>query len=394
MTRPAAVIQLGAGPVQHGLLCEIAKRDLIPIVVDRAETPLGLTDESLHARAPIDEPEAILAAIEPLADRYECRAVLTSTDLGVASLPIVCELLGLPHASREAVAAMDDKVCARERLEAAGLSVPMRFSPKEVVDPAFHRSVREIVVKPVDSSGSRGVRRVVGVEAALQAIACARQFGDRVLVEACVEGEHLDVNGFVEGGRFSLVSIGRRFFSDPPYCVPVFGWIDRDSSAELEAQVQAAMQRAVDAFGYRHGAVKADLIRSDGEIVVLELAARFHGDVFSYHLTRATGRTPAAILWLAQLGLCEAELAATRRAGWFAVFADRAGKIRRIDGIDAFRSSPGFRAWIPRLGVGQEVGPPSDNRALVGFGVFCPDGHEDLSGVARSYRNAIHVSVD
>jgi hypothetical protein len=238
------------------------------------------------------------------------------------------------------------------------------------------------------------VRRVRGQVEFEAAVANALEFSDRYLVEECVEGDHLDVNGFVHSGRFELVSVARRFFTPAPDCVPIYGGIDGTIGADSRARIERAMQQAVDAFGYTHGPIKADAIESGDRTVLLELAARFHGDVLSSHLARAAGLAPAAMHWLSRLGLCGAPLERPSQAAWIGVFAKRAGKIGRIDGLAAFEAEKAFRSWIPRLGPGDEVGAPNDNRALVGFGILAPDEGADLWQTARAFRDRIDVELD
>ena len=388
-----AVVQLGAGPVQRGLISRIVEAGLVAIVVDRAESPAGLVPNAVHVRAPIDDARAIVEQLGRQLSGVEPAAVLTSTDLGVTSVPAVADALGLSHSTLDSIEAMDDKDRAKAILSRAGVRVPQgrvgRF-PGEISLPDEER---EYVVKPVDSSGSRGVRRVRGRHSVDLASRHALQFSDRFLVEECISGEHLDVNGFVFDGRFELVSIAQRFFTDAPICVPIYGGIDGLPEPGRVGRVVEAMQRSVEAFGYRHGPIKADAIDTDEGVVIIELAARFHGDVLSCHVAEAAGLNPAALHWLARLGLCSVPTREPGAGGWFGVFADRAGKIDSIEGLDAFRASPSFRGWIPRLGPGDEVGPPEDNRALVGFGLIGVDTDRSLWAEARHGRSTLEVSL-
>lgn len=394
-----SILQLGAGPIQRALLCEIARLGIVPVVVDRSERPQGLVPGAIHLRAAIDDPDAILAALRDRPRDLDCVAVVTSTDLGVASVPRVAAALGLPHASGESVDVMNDKPAAKQRLERAGVRVPRGAVLRAGDALPSVQTGAEHVVKPVDSSGSRGVSRVRGREAVERAVLQAFAFSDRVLVEECIEGRHLDVNGVVRDGRFELITVGHRFFTPPPACVPIYGGIPGRVDVALELRITSILQRAVDAFDYRHGPIKADLIEDADGIVFIEAAARFHGDVFSDHTLRAAGRSPAVIEWLTRSGLVE--LPATSEwkkeaskgdgsawtGAWFGVFAPSEGTIEAIGGLDALRATAGFREWIPRFGRGDRVGSPHDNRALVGYGILRlePDS-EDWSQLDRIRR--------
>jgi len=391
-----AVVQLGAGPIQGRLVERIQAAGLEVIVVDRAEAPAGWRPGAVHVRAPIDVPEQIVRSLHAeLARRadLEVVAVLTSTDLGVASVPRVAASLGLPQATLASIVSMDDKQHSKAILGRAGIRVPGGGVGRTLADIELPDENAEVVVKPVDSSGSRGVRRARGRPAIERAIAHALGFSDRFLIEECIEGLHLDVNGFVVDGVFELVSVGERHFTPAPSCVPLYGGIAPDVGGARSALIAQTMQQAVDAFGHRHGPVKADAIETSDGLVLLELAARFHGDVLSTHAAEASGQAPAAIHWLARLGLCRPPIEQPSRGAWFAVFADRAGEIESIVGVDAFRRSEGYRHWIPRLHPGDAVLAPEDNRALVGFGLLRFEGEVDLWRETRALREAIEVRV-
>lgn len=386
-----AIVQLGAGPIQRALLDALVRAEVVPIVIDRSERPDGLVPGAVHLRAAIDDPAAILGALEDRPRDLDPLAVLTSTDLGVSSVPPVAVALGLAHASPESIAAMDDKLEAKTRLARAGVDVPRGLLIGSAAEPPALDEGAEFVVKPVDSSGSRGVRRVRGRAAISAAVEQALAFSPRVLVEECIDGAHLDVNGFVFEGRFELVALGHRFFSPPPACVPLYGGIPASAEPALEARVTQAMQRAVEALDYRHGPIKADAIDSPRGLVLIELAARFHGDVFSFHTMRAAGLEPAVFQWLARLD-ARALRAPSRRTGvWLGIFARAEGTIEAIEGLDALRSHAGFEAWIPRLGLGARVGAPVDNRALVGFGILSLGGEAALWSTIERTREGVSV---
>lgn len=389
-------MQLGAGPVQRRLVEHIQAAGLEVIVVDRAEAPAGWRPDAVHVRAPIDAPGQIVRSLHAALERHadlEVAAVLTSTDLGIASVPPVAASLGLPHATLASIASMEDKQRAKTILGRAGIRVPGGGVGRTIADVELPDEDAEVVVKPVDSSGSRGVRRARGRIDVERAITHALSFSNRFLIEECIEGLHLDVNGFVVDGVFELASVGERYFTPAPSCVPLYGGIVLDVDSVRSALITRTMQRAVEAFGYRSGPVKADAIETPGGLVLLELAARFHGDVLSTHAAEASGQAPAAIHWLARLGLCPRPSDHPAQGAWFAVFADRPGEIASITGVDAFRASEGYRHWIPRLHPGDAVRAPEDNRALVGFGLLGFEREVDLWRETRAHRAAIEVLI-
>ncbi|CAD7054508.1 N-acetylglutaminylglutamine synthetase [Pseudorhizobium endolithicum] len=93
-----------------------------------------------------------------------------------------------------AMSICDDKAVTRRVVERAGLVVPeqMTATDDETLLPAFLEKHGRVVVKP--ARGEQGRAVAVGIDelgAAKRAIAEAREVCDRVLVEACFEGEDL-----------------------------------------------------------------------------------------------------------------------------------------------------------------------------------------------------------
>ncbi|MGE6784554.1 N-acetylglutaminylglutamine synthetase [Ensifer adhaerens] len=93
-----------------------------------------------------------------------------------------------------AMAIADDKAIARRVVAAAGLAVPDQIeagSDREQLE-AFLKRHRKVVVKPARGEQGRGISIGISTERALdEAIEEARRFCERVLVEACFDGQDL-----------------------------------------------------------------------------------------------------------------------------------------------------------------------------------------------------------
>ncbi len=94
-----------------------------------------------------------------------------------------------------AVSICDDKAVTRRVVEHAGLKVPEQISVQSTDDPAIEGFLKDhgtVVVKPARGEQGRGVS--VGLETledTARAIASAREVSNRVLLEACFDGEDL-----------------------------------------------------------------------------------------------------------------------------------------------------------------------------------------------------------
>ena len=113
---------------------------------------------------------------------------LTSGGRSVACRESLSELT-----SAVAMSICDDKAVTRRILAGAGVTVPAQIAADdEVAIAAFLAEHGRVVVKPARGEQGRGV--AVGLstlEAVGEAVSAARQLCDRVLIEACAEGQDL-----------------------------------------------------------------------------------------------------------------------------------------------------------------------------------------------------------
>ncbi len=113
---------------------------------------------------------------------------LTSGGRSVACRESLSELT-----SAVAMSICDDKSVTRRVLEGAGVMVPAQIAAEdEAAIAAFLAEHGRVVVKPARGEQGRGVAvGLTTVEAVGDAVAAARQLCDRVLIEACAEGQDL-----------------------------------------------------------------------------------------------------------------------------------------------------------------------------------------------------------
>ncbi|MBO6717692.1 MAG: N-acetylglutaminylglutamine synthetase [Rhizobiaceae bacterium] len=131
-----------------------------------------------------------------------------------------------------AMSICDDKAVTRRTVEKAGLVVPqqMEATDDETALAAFLDEHKRVVVKPARGEQGRGV--AVGLEMkedVLKAIANAREVCDRVLVEACFDGE--DLRLVVIDHKLVAAAVRR-----PPHVVG-------DGQRSVEALIEAQSRR-------------------------------------------------------------------------------------------------------------------------------------------------------
>jgi biotin carboxylase len=228
-----------------------------------------------------------------LAKRLEVDGVVAySSDPAALTAAYVSEALGLPGASVQSVETLSRKDMFRKFQEENDFA-----SVKHVVvcDAAgagqFIDWDYPVVVKPVDSSGSKGVTVVSSWNHLTKAIEDALDYTrcGRVIVEEFIHTEyhHIQGDGFVYQGKLVFTGL-----CDAHHIgiVPLVDVFPSTLPKPLMTKVEQEVGRLLKAVGFDNGAVNIEVrIRPDGEIVVVEIGARCGGCYVPQHMQLATG---------------------------------------------------------------------------------------------------------
>jgi biotin carboxylase len=200
----------------------------------------------------------------------------------------VAERLGLPGLPVHVAELACDKLAMKKCFRDAGVAVPWfqeAATPQELQRIAVERG-RDLVIKPVDSRGSRGVQRVALVADLAKAFMLAQSYSptQRVMVEQYLDGPQVSTESLVTGGQCFTPGFSDRNYEFLECYAPFFiengGDLPSHLPQETQEKVRDLVARAAQAMGVREGTVKGDIVVHDGEPYVIELAARLSGGFF------------------------------------------------------------------------------------------------------------------
>ena len=211
-----------------------------------------------------------------------------ASDPAAPTAAFVAEKLGLPTNPYVSVDILCNKDKFRCFLKCNGFNAPMSGGYSNV-DDAMHDSGKfhlPIIVKPVDSSGSKGatvLRSWDGLATALEhAFAFSRRH--RVIVEEFIEKKHPYLIGgdiFIVNGRivlWGLLNCHRDSHVNP--LVPVGKSYPLMLDDNDRGNVERTLQGIVDKLGIRFGAVNVELIVSvDGRVWPIDIGPRNGGNM-------------------------------------------------------------------------------------------------------------------
>ncbi len=203
----------------------------------------------------------------------------TGTDVAVSSIGYVCDRMGLPGIPMEAAKVLCNKALMKQAFLAGGVRCAegeKAYNLNEAVRIAEGIGY-PVVVKRVDSSGSRGVTVVRRAEDMRNAWLYAKEktTQDYVLVERMLRGVEIGVDGFIRDHKVVFLAPHTKFiYQGPSSTVPVGHAFPCPMSKALEEDIREQMQRAADASGADNCCFNADVFVEGDRCWVIELGGR------------------------------------------------------------------------------------------------------------------------
>ncbi len=331
-----------------------------------------------------------------------------SSDPASPTAGYVAEQLGLPTNPLAAIETMSEKHLFRAFLKEAGLPCPQAFgfdrdaSPEEVA--ARAEGFRfPLVVKPTDSSGSKGVTVLEDLSGLEGAIAHAAEFS-RNGVLICEEYIR-KAFPHVIGGDIFVVDGEVRFWGLMSCLrdeglgglVPVGEKTPSGLSTRQNAAVKDVLQRLVTALGVRFGELNVEVIVGDGDVpYVLELGSRAGGNMIPVQLTDASGVDLVAANVLCAMGEDPGDIAwdSAECDGAYATYVLHSGVDGAYEGVE---KSDAIAPHVYREVVYKEPGDPVEafdgaNKAL-GIEFLRFDGESQMNAMLEAIASEIRPVV-
>jgi carbamoyl-phosphate synthase large subunit len=302
-----SLLILGASGIQVPVIETCRRLGHRALVADYdANAPgLGLADV-VPLVVSTNDTEAILEA----ARRHRVDGIVTTSDYPVRSVARVCRELGLAGLSERCAEICTNKFLQRQLLRAEGLVAPecLLVGAAAGLADVASRLRLPVVVKPVDSSASRGVGLVEDWAALGAAYREALSYSrsKQVLVEEFISGPEYSVEVLADGSGAHIVAITEKTTQgeDGRYFVETRHIVPADLAGEAERAVRACVERAVRAAGIAHAASHTEVKLTPAGPVIVEMAARLGGDFITSDLVPlATGVSMVEAVIRLALGL-------------------------------------------------------------------------------------------
>jgi biotin carboxylase len=318
---------------------------------------------------------------------------------------LVAHRLRLPGISLETARIAADKLAMKRRFAGAGVPVPWFAA----VESAEHlRAIvaergSSLVIKPVDSRGSRGVQRIAHVadlDAAFR-LAQSHSSTSRVMVETYLPGPQVSTESIVMGGRCFTPGFADRNYEflerHAPFFIENGGDLPSRLPRPIQDRVKDVVAQAAAAMGVTGGVVKGDIVVHDGAPYVIELAARLSGGFFCTHeIPLNTGVDFIGCAIRVALGehVDAAELEPKRQAPVIQRYAfPKPGRVVGVRGADAAKRVPGVAELIVTARAGDIIPPAGDKRPSAAMVLATGATHEAALASANKALDLIEIET-
>ncbi len=269
------ILILGAGVYQVPLIAAARQRGLKTVVASRPGPYPGL--ELAHRFLPVDiaDQEEILMAARQLG----VVAVATAgADAGLPALGRVVDELGLPGPGSEAARRSASKAAMKTAFREAGVPTARFgvFADEGQARQFVAQLGFPLMIKPTDSSGSRGVLRVDDETAfgpAWREAAAHSRCGELIL-EQHLTGLEYGAQAVVRGEVVEAVFIHADTVTEGSPSTPVGHAMPADLPTGQAGRTEDVVRAAVAALGLRDCVANVDLMLAEGGPQVIEIGGR------------------------------------------------------------------------------------------------------------------------
>ena len=386
------ILVIGAGFLQKFVIQRAKALGYHTLAVDANPDAEGFAYADEYRVVNIVDQEACLA----YAREKQIDGVLTAaTDYGVLTASYIAQEMGLPGIPYEAAKRIKNKYQTRRCLfEHAVDDTKLAYEVAEDTDVAALAGelTYPVMVKPCDGSGSRGASRVNGPEelAAACALAVGASPTRRALVERFIFGREYGAESLVVNGQVHVLSIMKKWMTEPPYYAELGHAIPCGLPADVERHARDCVERAIKALELSFGSINMDmLITDEGHVHIIDIGARMGGNMIGpWIIPGGTGVDYMTAMLRNAVGDPADLTPAPHRAVATRLLAFPKGVVRQLPDFAALEQAYGVRI-CHHLTVGDQINEYHTNLDGCGYVLAEADSAEEAAEIAERVRTEI-----
>ncbi len=390
---------LGASVLQLPAITQALDMGLDVVVVDMNPNAVGFEEPGIvKAVVSTIDKEAVLQ----VAQENRIDGIMTlASDMPMQTVAYVSEKMHLVGPDSETALKATNKAYMRDALKAGGVPIPFyqKVSNEAEYAAATARFPESFIVKPADSSGSRGICLVTDAadkQEVADAYVYAKQYArsGTVLVEEVMRGPEVSVETMSLDGKCFVIQITDKLTTGAPHFVETGHSQPSALALNIKRQIEKAAIAANAAIGIRNGPSHTEIIVTKDGPKIVEIGARLGGDCITTHLTPlSTGVNMVRACIEIALGIRPQIGKQYDKGAAIRYFRQIPGQIQSVDFVDQAKKMRGIREISIVHGVGETVGEICDSTSRMGFVIAQDDTAAEAIRDCEEALDTIHIDI-
>lgn len=395
------ILLLGGANIQIPSILTAKKMGYYTITCDYLPDNPGHKFADEYHNVSTTDKEAVLA----LARELQIDGILAyATDVAAATAAYVSEAMGFPTSPYKSVDILTNKDKFRAFLEENGFCTPRArgYSSVEEAKKDLENFKFPVMVKPVDSAGSKGVARMDDASQLEELVENALQYSrcKRFIIEEYVEKYRYQIagDGFSVDGKLVFRCFANEHFSNKaasPY-VPIGESFPYDMPKEVHEKVHAEIQRLLTLLDMKTQAYNFDIrIDKDYNVYLMEVGPRNGGNMIAQVIEKATGIPFVEYMLKAAMGEDCSDLKMVEPEGFWSCYilhTLKEGNFKRIQYTDEIKKN--IVEEHIHVKEGEKLIPFTGSNGTVGVLILRYDSMEEMLHKMDNMYDYITVEVE
>jgi len=344
-------------------------------------------------------------AVLNLAEKLKVDGVVAyASDPAAPTAAYVCEKLGLPTSPFKSVEILSKKDLFRSFLKKHNFNVPKAqgFSTYEEALSVIDEFKLPVMIKPVDSSGSKGINKLTDKtqlkDFVIDALSYSRD--KRFLIEEFIEKKGYQISGdaFSVDGKLVFHCFGNEYYSDKVSkdFAPLGECWPFQMEQSIIDSLHNDLQRLISLLGMKSTAYNVEaIVDKNDNIYILELGARSGGSLIPQITECATGVNMVTYVIKAAMGEDCSELCMKPSKGcWsnYMVHANETGQFVEVEFDENFKKN-NLVEFVTDTNIGDFVHKFRDAQDALGTLIVKYDNIEQMFDMIQNMDKYVQVKV-
>lgn len=334
------------------------------------------------------------------AKEFKPEGIMTlATDMPMRSVAQAAKDCGLVGISMDTAIKSTDKGEMIKAFEQNGVEHPWYYIAYDEND--FDKILDKVsfpcIMKPTDSSGSRGVVLVRNKEDLKNEYSYTKNNsrGGAVIVEEYMVGSEVSVEVMAVGGTPHVLQVTDKLTTGAPHFVEMGHSQPSDLGDENVAKIKDLAIRAVKAVGIEDGPAHVEIMLTQDGPKMVELGARMGGDCITTHLVPlSTGIDMIKATIETACGRKPDIEQKFEKGSAIRYFDVPNGTIKAIDGVEEAKAICGVKEISFVKGIGDTAGDIGSSTDRIGFVIAQADSAKEAVEICEKAINTIKITVE